>query len=169
METLSWIYPGLSPQFIYENFGNYQKGLYYLNKAIELGGENLIYWKHLAYLNIQLEYYEEAVVAYKKVLRLQPDLYDHWISCSELLMEIGDYHQVIELLNKALKKFGKVGELNYHIFCCYFLMKREKEGFFELTRVVEAAPELCKAMMSKYPFIFRKSLVKKLLTKHHLI
>ncbi|XOD69167.1 MAG: tetratricopeptide repeat protein [Flavobacteriales bacterium AspAUS03] len=153
--------------FIYERFGNYQKALCYLSKAIDLSRNNLIYWKHSVYLNLQLGYYEEAIIAYQKILQLQPDWYDHWMNCSKLLMKVGDYHQVIKLLKKAFNKFGKFGELNYYISCCYFLIKQEKEGLIELAKAIEAAPELCKVVMSKYPFIFRKNLVKKFLTKFH--
>ncbi|WP_103326986.1 tetratricopeptide repeat protein [Bacteroidetes bacterium endosymbiont of Geopemphigus sp.] len=161
--------PWFESALIYEQMRYHQKALYYIDRAIELNNDSLVYWKRAAYLNIRLRNYREAIVAYRKMLTLEPKNYHCWISSIELLIGTGRYIDAMDLIKKALKRFQKSGELNYYMSCCYFLIHQEEKGLTELDKAVSAAPRLCKKVMNKYPAVLKKSLVRKLLLKYHIL
>lgn len=158
--------PWFEAALIYERIKNYQKSLYYIERAIELNNSNSIYWRWTVYLNIRLRNYKKVVVGYQKMIALEPKNRHHLINCTEILIGTGQYVEAIGFIKKVLSKFYKISELNYYLACCYFLIHREKKGLIELYKAVNAAPELFKKVMNKYPSVLRKNSVMELLLKH---
>ena len=67
---------------------NYQKALYYINKAINIDGENVLYWKRYARINNKLQRLEEAERGYRRSLELGNYELETWIKRCDILIDL---------------------------------------------------------------------------------
>lgn len=82
---------------------NFEKALYYINKAIQIDEENVLYWKRSAEINKQLQFFEESDIAYQKTIELGNYELDTWISWTDVLTHLGEYDSAILTLLQGLE------------------------------------------------------------------
>lgn len=140
----------------YENIGNYQDALYYLNRALGLDANVTEYRKRHAYLNIQLGQYEEAVQDYQFLTEYEPLNLYNWLGMVETLIAIGDFSRAVETVQKGLVHFNRA-ELLYQLSNCYYLLNQEEKGLNAFQLAVRLDESLKLEMYKKYPILFNKT------------
>ncbi|MDC6367510.1 MULTISPECIES: tetratricopeptide repeat protein [Flavobacteriaceae] len=101
------------------NLGDFQKALYYVNKAINIDGENPLYWKKAAKIYAALKNLDEADFAYQQTVDLGNYELDTWIGWANVLKKIGDLNSSIQVLVQGLEFYPESPELLYKIAGVY--------------------------------------------------
>src|SRR5690606_41549183 len=81
----------------------HKKALYYINKAINIDGENPLYWKKAAKIYLALENLDEADFAFKQAVDMGNYELDTWRNWAEVLKRIGDLDSCIQILVQGLR------------------------------------------------------------------
>ncbi|MBU2940693.1 tetratricopeptide repeat protein [Lacinutrix sp. C3R15] len=147
----------------YNKKKNYQKALYYINKAINIDTENVIYWKLYAQINHRLNFLEEAERGYKKTLELGNYEIDTWIARGDILLKIGELEAAIYNFLQAAEFHPENAELEYRLGGLYFLQHETEKGTFHLKNAVRSNKEYVFIIEELFPNVFNKPQVKKLL------
>ncbi|WP_179376222.1 tetratricopeptide repeat protein [Winogradskyella wichelsiae] len=111
---------------------NYQKALYYINKAVIVDGDNVVYWKLYATVNKRLNFLEEAERGYKKALDLGNFELDTWLNRSDVLTTLGEYNTAIYNLIQTSEFYPESAEVEYRLAGLYFATHQSEEGRFHL-------------------------------------
>ncbi len=111
---------------------NYQKALHYINKAVNIDGENVLYWKLFATVNKRLNFLEEAEQGYKRALELGNYELETWIDRSDILTALGEYNAAIFNLIQAAEFYPENPEIEYRLGGLYFKTHESDKGRFHL-------------------------------------
>jgi DNA phosphorothioation-dependent restriction protein DptG len=82
---------------------DYHKALKFINKAVNIDGENVLYWKLYATINKRLNFLEEAEIGYKRTLELGNYELDTWLDRSDILIALGEYDASIYNLYSSVR------------------------------------------------------------------
>lgn len=135
----------------YEKMENLHEARYSIERAIDLDSENIDYLRQYAYLNIELNFFEEAAQGYLKITEMEPDNFHAWFVHSELLITVGDFEKAVDALKKSFKYIPKNAKLYYQLSYCYFLMNDKKNGGKYLSQALTINPKIIEEMEKKYP------------------
>jgi tetratricopeptide (TPR) repeat protein len=92
---------------------NYKRALYYINKAINIDGENPLYWKKCAMIHAALKNYDEADFAYKQSVDLGNYELETWLEWAEVVTRNKELEAAAEILTQGLEFFPESAELEY--------------------------------------------------------
>ncbi|WP_298894771.1 tetratricopeptide repeat protein [uncultured Psychroserpens sp.] len=116
----------------YNKKQNYQKALFYINKAINIDGENVVYWKLYAQINQRLNFLEEAERGYKKTLDLGNYELQTWLSRADILIALGEYEASIINLIQAAEFYPETAELEFRLAGLNFTLNQNSKGHYHL-------------------------------------
>ncbi|WP_298761334.1 tetratricopeptide repeat protein [uncultured Psychroserpens sp.] len=116
----------------YNKKQNYQKALFYINKAINIDGENVVYWKLYAQINQRLNFLEEAERGYKKTLDLGNYELQTWLSRADILIALGEYEAAIINLIQAAEFYPETAELEFRLAGLNFTLNQNSKGHYHL-------------------------------------
>ena len=142
---------------------NYQKGLYYISKALKIEEDNPSYWRRYAEINLKLNFYQEAVTGFEKCLSLEDDALENYIGLADVFSFLGEFNDAIMILIKAQKKYKKVAEIEYRFAGLFFLVDKEKYGFTHLIEALKIDFEYHLILKEVYPIVFENKKVQQLL------
>ena len=109
---------------------DYQKALYFINKAIDIDEDNVLYWKRYAKINNRLKFYEEAERGYRKSLELGNYELETWITRCDILINLGEYNVAINNLLQAEEFYPDTAEIEYRLSGLHFLLNEGEKGIF---------------------------------------
>jgi tetratricopeptide (TPR) repeat protein len=112
---------------------NYPKALYYVNKAIQIDGENKLYWKRFAAINKALNLFEEAEYGYRKAVEYGDYQLDTWLFWTDILQFLGEFEACIQTLLQACEHFPEEFEIEYRLAGLYFMLNENEKGIFHLS------------------------------------
>ncbi|MEL4307339.1 tetratricopeptide repeat protein [Joostella sp. CR20] len=142
---------------------NYQKALYYINKAINIDSENVLYWKRSAKINELLHFYEEADIAYQKAVELGNYELQTWISWSDILLKLGEYDSAIHTLLQALEFYPEHADLEYRLAGMYYLSSDALKGTYHLKNALKHNYEERDTMELLFPAVYNRKTVKNII------
>ncbi|MCD2258709.1 tetratricopeptide repeat protein [Psychroserpens luteolus] len=116
----------------YNKKQNYLKALFYINKAINIDGENVVYWKLYAQINQRLNFLEEAERGYKKTLDLGNYELQTWLSRADILIALGEYEASIINLIQAAEFYPETAELEFRLAGLNFTLNQNSKGHYHL-------------------------------------
>ena len=116
----------------YNRQQNYQKALYYINKAINIDCDNVLYWKLYAQINHRLNFLEEAERGYKKTLDLGNYEIDTWLSRADILIKLGECEASALNLIQAAEFYPETAEIEYRLAGIYFTLLEPEKGSYHL-------------------------------------
>ena len=116
----------------YNRKQNYQKALFYINKAINIDGENVVYWKLYAQINHRLNFLEEAERGYKMTLDFGNYELDTWLSRTDILISLGEYDAAALNLIQAVEFYPETAEIEYRLAGIYFKLNESPKGHYHL-------------------------------------
>lgn len=151
----------------YNRKQNYQKALYYINKAINIDGENVVYWKYYAQINLRLNFLEEAENGYKRTLELGNYELDTWVSRCDILIQIGELEAAIDNLLQAVEFYPENAEIEYRLAGLYFTIKDFSKGKYHLKNAMLFDAEYAFIIEELFPEAYKKVQVKTLLKAKH--
>jgi len=147
----------------YNKKHNFQKALYYINKAINIDSENVIYWKYYAQINLRLNFLEEAEHGYKRALDLGNYELDTWISRSDVLIKLGELKTAVLNLSDAKEFYPENAEIEYRLAGLYFTLNNNDKGTYHLKNALNLDVEYTFILEELFPKAYNKSLIKNLL------
>jgi len=112
---------------------NFQKALYYVNKAIGIDNENKLYWKRYGAINKQLSFYEEAEYGYRKAVEFGDYQLDTWLFWVDLLQFLGEFDSAVQTLLQASEFFPEEYEIEYRLAGLYYMLHDEEKGKVHLS------------------------------------
>lgn len=145
---------------------NYLKALYYINKAVNIDGDNVLYWKRYAQINNCLKYYEEAERGYLKILELGDYELDSWLNRSDMLLRLGENDAAIRNLTQAMEFYPEAPEIAFRLSGLNYLNGDDIQGCYFLKNGLKWNPAQVMIFKELFPYPFSKKEVKALITKY---
>lgn len=143
---------------------NYQKALYYINKAINIESENVSYWKLFASINHRLNFLEEAERGYKRTLELGNYELETWLSRADILIKLGEYQAAVFNLNQAAEFYPDLAEIEYRLTGLYFSLNQPGEGYIHLNNALHLDKEYDFIIEELFPRVYRRKSVFEIIT-----
>lgn len=144
---------------------NYNKALYYINKAINIDTENVIYWKLYAQINHRLNFLEEAERGYKRTLELGNYELDTWIARADILISLGEYEASIFNLIQTAEFYPDTAEIEYRLAGLYFLTNETDKGHFHLKNALKLDRDYDFIIEELFPSVYRRKSVEEIVLK----
>jgi tetratricopeptide (TPR) repeat protein len=144
---------------------NYQKALYYINKAVSIDVDNVVYWKLYATVNKRLNFLEEAERGYKQTLDLGNYELDTWLNRTDILISLGEYQAGIFNLLQAIEFFPENAEIEYRLAGLYFTLHQTEEGRFHLKNATCLNIDYNFIISELFPQLLDKPMVKAIISE----
>ncbi|HEY9183705.1 MAG TPA: tetratricopeptide repeat protein [Salegentibacter sp.] len=142
---------------------NFQKALYYINKAISIDEDNVLYWKRYAKINNRLKLYEEAEIGYKKSLELGNYELETWIKRCDILTDLGEFEIAVKNLNQALEFHPDSAEVEFRLAGLYFKLNEGDKAYYHLNNGLKIDAEYYIIIEEIFPQIFQRKSVKEII------
>ncbi|PHQ30368.1 MAG: hypothetical protein COA80_13830 [Leeuwenhoekiella sp.] len=142
---------------------DYQNALYYINKAINIDSENVLYWKRYAKINNRLKFYEEAERGYRKSLELGNYELETWLTRCDILINLGENEAAIANLLEAVEFYPDSAQIEFRLAGLYFSTNEENKGHFHLENGLRLESDYDIILEELFPFVYaKKSVVEKI-------
>lgn len=145
--------------------GNYQKAMSCINKALKIDSQNSLYWRKYSQITLKLNLFEESVKGFKKCIKLSDNSLDIWLSYADVLTFIGDFQDVLVLLNEAKKMYPNSYEINYRMACLQMIFTNEKLAIPLFELAIKANYNYHKEIISLFPAVFKLEVIKDCIKK----
>ena len=145
---------------------DYQKALYYINKAINIDAENVLYWKRYAKINLRLNFLEEAERGYRRTIELGNYELETWLQRADILIKIGETEAAIIALSQALEFYPESAEVFFRLAGINFNNGDDIQGIYFLENALKADPEFVIILEELFPYAYHKRAVQALIVTH---
>ena len=149
----------------YNKKQNYQKALFYINKAINIDGENVIYWKLYAQINQRLNFLEEAERGYKKTLDFGNYELQTWLSRADILIDLGEYEASILNLIQAAEFYPETAEIEFRLAGLHFTLHESRKGHYHLKNALLLNSEYEFIIEELFPNVLLKPSVQQIISE----
>ncbi|MFP4846521.1 tetratricopeptide repeat protein [Winogradskyella sp. PE311] len=143
---------------------NYQKALHYINKAVNIDGENVLYWKLFATINKRLNFLEEAEIGYKRTLDLGNYELETWLDRGDILTALGEYEAAIYNLIQATEFYPENAEIEYRLGGLYFTTLKSEEGRFHLKNAVRLNKDYSFIISELFPSLNDRPMIRAIIS-----
>lgn len=143
---------------------NYSEALKYATNAVNIDGENVIYWKLYATINKRLNFLEEAERGYKRTLELGNYELETWLNRSDILTDLGEFEAASFNLIQASEFYPENAEIEYRLGGLYFTMHQPEEGRFHLKNAVRLNVDYSFIISELFPNLEDKPMVKAIIS-----
>lgn len=144
---------------------DYEKALYYINKAINIDEENAVYWKKCAQINTILKKLDEADLAYKRAVDLGNYELDTWINWATIVMANGDAHSAIQILQQGLEFYPEEAQLSYKICGAHLLLNQTTKAKHYLIKALEINANELDVFEAEYPQFYGSEWAKNIIAE----
>jgi tetratricopeptide (TPR) repeat protein len=145
---------------------NFQKALYYVNKALSIDNENRFYWKRFATINKELSLFEEAEFGYRKAVEHGDYMLDTWLFWVDILQFLGEFESAIQTLLQASEYFPEEYEIEYRLAGLYLMLQETAKGKFHLSNGLRLNFKNRMLLEHLFPTVWDMKLVQKAIEKH---
>ncbi|OUS00029.1 hypothetical protein A9Q86_11335 [Flavobacteriales bacterium 33_180_T64] len=149
----------------YNKKQNYQKALFYINKAINIDSENVVYWKLYAQINHRLNFLEEAERGYKKTLDLGNYELQTWLSRTDILIALGEYEASVLNLIQAAEFHPETAEIEFRLAGLHFMLHENSKGHYHLKNAILLNSEYEFIIEELFPNVLHKPSVKQIISE----
>jgi tetratricopeptide (TPR) repeat protein len=145
---------------------NFQKALYYVNKALSIDNENRFYWKRFATINKELNLFEEAEFGYRKAVEHGDYMLDTWLFWVDILQFLGEFESAIQTLLQASEYFPEEYEIEYRLAGLYIMLQETAKGKFHLSNGLRLNYKNRMLLEHLFPIVWDMKLVQKTIDKY---
>lgn len=145
---------------------NYQKSLYYINRALTIDSNNVSYWKLYAKINHRLNFLEEAENGYKKCLELGNYELQVWLIRTDILIRLGEFEAAIDNLNEAIAFYPETSEIEFRLCGLYFSLGKKNEAYYHLKNGLKQNPEYSYVLEELFPNVYHIPQVLNMITTY---
>ena len=149
----------------YNKQKNYQKALYYINKAININEENAVYWKLYAQINHRLNFLEEAERGYKRAIELGNYELSSWLERSDILIKLGETDAACLNLIQAAEFYPEEADIEFRLVGIYYGMLETEKGSYHLKNALDFNAENLFIVEELFPLVYESTTFKKALKK----
>lgn len=149
----------------YNKQKNYQKALYYINKAININEENAVYWKLYAQINHRLNFLEEAERGYKRAIELGNYELSSWLERSDILIKLGETDAACLNLIQAAEFFPEEADIEFRLVGIYYSILETEKGSYHLKNALDFNAENLFIVEELFPLVYQSTTFKKALKK----
>jgi len=142
---------------------NYQKALHYIKKAVNIDGDNVLYWKLYAKINLRLNFLEEAAEGFKRTLELGNYELETWIERTDILIKLGEYNAAIYNLLQAIEFYPESEEIEYRLGGLYFKLMQTDKGRYHLKNALRINNEYDFIIDELFPNLKNRPIVKEII------
>jgi len=144
---------------------NYDKALSYINKAINIDGDNPGYWKKCAYIHMELGNLVEADYAFKKLVELGNYELETWVYWACVVGKNMEAEVALEILKQG-KEFYPENALIDYLFAAIHLQRRDKTTAREyLIRAFREKPEEIEVLKLNFPTCYYSNWTQNILSE----
>jgi tetratricopeptide (TPR) repeat protein len=104
---------------------NHERALYYINKAINIDGDNPLYWKKCAGIHKELENLDEADFAFKQTVDLGNYELDTWLNWAAVVTANRDWDSAIQILIQGFEFYPEEAFIPYRISGLYHRLNEQ--------------------------------------------
>lgn len=144
----------------YNKQKDYQKALYYINKAINIDCDNVLYWKLYAQINQRLYFLEEAERGYKKTLDLGNYELETWLSRGDILIKLGECEAAALNLIQAAEFYPETAEIEYRLAGIYYTLLEPEKGSYHLKNGLLLSPDFDFIVEELFPLVAKQKNVQ---------
>ncbi len=123
----------------------------YINKAINIDGENPTYWKRCALIHQALGDLDEADYSFKQAVDLGNYELDTWLRWAEVLRLNRETEAAVEVLLQGAEFHPEAAEIRYRLAGVYHELGRDGQACEHLKAAIFQAPGKLKAFKTGYP------------------
>lgn len=145
---------------------NYQKALFYVNKALNIDNENRLYWKRYAAINKEMNFFEEAEVGYRKAVELGDFQLDTWLFWVDILQFLGEFDTAVQTLLQASEYFTDEYEVEYRLAGLYYILSETAKAKFHLSNGLRLNFQNHTILEELYPAVWDKKSVQNMIAKY---
>lgn len=145
---------------------NFKKALFYINKAIHIDEENVLYWKRYAKINMRLNMPREAEEGFRRSLELGNYELETWIRRCDTLIDLKDFERAVENLVQAKEFYPETAEIEFRLAGLYFSLYDSEKGNFHLDNGLELDFEYYIIIEELFPKIFSRKSIKERIKSH---
>ena len=146
--------------------GNFQKALFYVNKALNIDEQNKLYWRRYAIINKELFFMEDAEYGFKKAIEFGDLFIDTWLFWADTLQYLGKPDNAIQHLLKANEMFPNEYELEYRLAGLYFMLDETQQGAYHLSNAMHNNFKNIDLFKNLFPVIWENPLVQKYIQEY---
>ena len=139
---------------------SYEKVLKYSKKAVKIDSSHVIYWRLYAQANKALGFFEEANIAYEHLVNLGNYELQTWLDWVDVLLQLKDYNNGIEALQRGLEFHPENSSLNYMLAGFYMMEAKANEASFFLKNAYAINPNELDVLYETFPSSRTSVLVK---------
>ena len=144
----------------YNKQQDYQKALYFINKAINIDDNNVLYWKLYAQINHRLNFLEEAERGFKKTLDLGNYELDTWLCRADILIQLGEFEAASLNLIQATEFYPETAEIEYRLAGIHYTLLETDKGFYHLKNGLLLNPEFDFIIEELFPMVSNQIAVR---------
>ncbi len=145
---------------------NFQKALYYVNKALSIDNENRFYWKRYATINKEMNFFDEAELGYRKAVEYGDYQLDTWFFWVDILQFQGEFESAIQTLLQASEYFPEEYEVEYRLAGLYFMLLENDKGKFHLSNGLRLNFNNHTLIQELFPVVWERKIVQNAINKH---
>lgn len=149
----------------YNKNQDYQNALHYINKAINIDEDNVMYWKLYAQINQRLNFLEEAERGYKRTLELGNYELDTWISRGDILIKLGEYEAAIFNFEQCVEFYPESEEVEYRLAGLNLKLQKISEGIIHLNNALTLNYDYNFILEELFPNIYKRQSVAKIIAQ----
>ena len=142
---------------------NYQKALYFVNKALAIDNENCLYWKRFAAINKSMQLFEEAEYGYRKAVEYGDYSLDTWLFWVDILQYLGEFESGIQTLLQAAEYFPEEYEVEYRLAGLYFMVMEYEKMAFHFCNGLRLNYENRTIIKDLFPSVWESQMIKNLI------
>ena len=135
----------------YFNRENYQKSLFYIDKALNIDGNNPFYWKKKAKINTALFKYDDANLAYSRAVELGDYELDTWLVWAEVMIAAGYLQSAMQILSQGLEFYPEEAEITYKKAGIYMLMDARLKAKDQLINAIKIDIDKLSIFKTEFP------------------
>jgi len=142
---------------------DYQKALFYINKAIDIDADSAPYWLLYSTINERLALLEEAERGYKKTLELGDYELSTWLSRGDILIKLGEYEAAKFNFVQALEFYPKSEELEFRLSGVCLKLNNTDAGYAHLLTGLHLNMEHVFILEELFPEVYQQKAVLQLI------
>jgi len=142
---------------------DYEKSLYYINKALNIDAENSLYWKRAAKIYSALENFTDANMAFKQTVELGNYELDTWLSWADVVIKNGNLFAAIEILKQGYEFYPENAAIPYILAGLYLEINNKNKARVHLVNALETDFEQRFIFEETYPHFSSSTWVKNII------
>ncbi|MDC6354786.1 MULTISPECIES: tetratricopeptide repeat protein [Robiginitalea] len=142
---------------------NYTKAREYINKAINIDGENAAYWTRCGRIHQALGELDQADFAYKQAVDLGNYELGTWLQWARVLLANQEVAAAAEVLKQGAEFHPEAAELKYLMAGVCRILGKDRMACIHLRTAMEQAPGKLRQFRKQYPDLYGASWAQRII------